>query len=239
MRKRILITGSDGRFAKILKKSFFGKNIYYRNKKQLDILNYNKIEKFLRKYKIKTVIHLAAVSRPMAIHEKKISKSIHVNIIGTANVVMACEKNGIKLIYFSTNYVYPGKKGNYKEIDPLLPINNYAWSKLGGEASVQMYKKSLILRLSMTEYPFIHKKAFSNIKTSFMYQTDVAKILPKLISYNGIINVGGKSQSPYQFAKKNVKSVKKSLFNIKKSRVMMPKNSSINLTKLKKILKQS
>jgi len=239
MRKRILITGSDGRFAKILKKSFFGKNIYYRNKKQLDILNYNKIEKFLRKYKIKTVIHLAAVSRPMVIHEKKISKSIHVNIIGTANVVMACEKNGIKLIYFSTNYVYPGKKGNYKEIDPLLPINNYAWSKLGGEASVQMYKKSLILRLSMTEYPFIHKKAFSNIKTSFMYQTDVAKILPKLISYNGIINIGGKSQSPYQFAKKNVKSVKKSLFNIKKSRVMMPKNSSINLTKLKKILKQS
>ena len=239
MKKRILITGSDGRFAKILKKSFFGKNIYYRNKKQLDILNYNKIEKFLRKHKIKTVIHLAAVSRPMVIHEKKISKSIHVNIIGTANVVMACEKNGIKLIYFSTNYVYPGKKGNYKEIDPLLPINNYAWSKLGGEASVQMYKKSLILRLSMTEYPFIHKKAFSNIKTSFMYQTDVAKILPKLISYNGIINIGGKSQSPYQFAKKNVKSVKKSLFNIKKSRVMMPKNSSINLTKLKKILKQS
>ena len=239
MRKRILITGSDGRFAKILKKSFFGKNIYYRNKKQLDILNYNKIEKFLRKHKIKTVIHLAAVSRPMLIHEKKISKSIHVNIIGTANVVMACEKNGIKLIYFSTNYVYPGKKGNYKEIDPLLPINNYAWSKLGGEASVQMYKKSLILRLSMTEYPFIHKKAFSNIKTSFMYQTDVAKILPKLISYSGIINIGGKSQSPYQFAKKNVKSVKKSLFNIKKSRVMMPKNSSINLTKLKKILKQS
>jgi len=239
MRKRILITGSDGRFAKILKKSFFGKNIYYRNKKQLDILNYNKIEKFLRKHKIKTVIHLAAVSRPMLIHEKKISKSIHVNIIGTANVVMACEKNGIKLIYFSTNYVYPGKKGNYKEIDPLLPINNYAWSKLGGEASVQMYKKSLILRLSMTEYPFIHKKAFSNIKTSFMYQTDVAKILPKLISYSGIINIGGKSQSPYQFAKKNVKSVKKSLFNVKKSRVMMPKNSSINLTKLKKILKQS
>ena len=237
MRKRILITGSDGRFAKILKKSFFGKNIYYRNKKQLDILNYNKIEKFLRKYKIKTVIHLAAVSRPMVIHEKKISKSIHVNIIGTANIVMACEKNGIKLIYFSTNYVYPGKKGNYKETDPLLPINNYAWSKLGGEASVQMYKKSLILRLSMTEYPFIHKKAFSNIKTSFMYQNDVAKILPKLISYNGIINIGGKSQSPYQFAKKNVKGIKKSLFKIKKNRVIMPKNSSINLTKLKKILR--
>jgi len=236
MAKRILITGSDGRFAKILKKSFFGKKIYYRNKKQLNILNYKKIEKFLKKYKIDIVIHLAAISRPMAIHEKKISQSILVNIVGTSNMVMACEKNKAKLIYFSTNYVYPGKKGNYREKDPLLPVNNYAWSKLGGESAVQMYKKSLILRLSMTEYPFIHKKAFSNIKTSFMYQADVAKILPRLIHYNGIINIGGKGQSPYQFAKKDVKNIKKSLFNIKKSKVFMPKNSSMNLTKIKKIL---
>ena len=46
-----------------------------------------------------------------------------VNIIGTANIVRACTKLKIKLIYFSTNYVYPCKKGNYKETDPLMPIN--------------------------------------------------------------------------------------------------------------------
>ena len=63
------------------------------------------------------------------------------------------QKKNIKLIYFSTNYVYPGKRGNYKEEDPLLPVNNYAWSKLGGEAAVQMYSNSLILRVSMTEKP--------------------------------------------------------------------------------------
>ena len=76
----------------------------------------------------------------MKIHEKNITKSISTNIIGTANIVNACNKFKIKLIYFSTNYVYPGIKGNYSENDPLLPINNYAISKLGGECSVQLYK---------------------------------------------------------------------------------------------------
>ena len=91
----------------------------------------------------------------MSVHNKDIKKSIELNIIGTANMVKICEKFKIKLIYFSSSYVYPGKKGDYKENDPVLPINNYAWSKLGGECSVKLYKNSLIVRASMTEKPFI------------------------------------------------------------------------------------
>ena len=87
----------------------------------------------------------------------------------------------IKLIYFSTNYVYPGTKET-TEKDHLLPVNNYAWSKLDGEASVQLYKNSLILRVCMTEKPFVHDKAFANVKTSFMYHDDVSKILFQLLN---------------------------------------------------------
>ena len=64
-------------------------------------------------------------------HDKNIIKSITLNIIGTSNIVIACKNLSVKLIYFSTNYVYPGKLGNYKEDDPVNPINNYALSKLG------------------------------------------------------------------------------------------------------------
>ena len=49
-------------------------------------------------------------------------KSINLNIIGTANIVKICEKLKIKLIYFSSSYVYPGKKGKYKETDKYIPI---------------------------------------------------------------------------------------------------------------------
>ena len=169
-------------------------------------------------------------------HDKQISKSINLNIIGTANIVKVCENLKIKLVYFSTSYVYPGKKGNYKENDPLLPINNYAWSKLGGECAIQMYKNSLILRLCMTERPFVHKAAFYDVKNSFIYHDEVAKIILKLLNEKGILNVGGKSQSIYNFAKIENPKVKK-IFLKKNKKIKMPINSSINIKKMKKILK--
>ena len=110
---------------------------------------------------------MAGLSRPMKQHEEKIYKSIELNIIGTANIVKICSKMGIKVIYLSSGYVYQGKKGNYKETDAILPWNNYGWSKLGGEASVQMYKNSLIIRANISETPFVHNKAFSNVKIRF------------------------------------------------------------------------
>ena len=170
----------------------------------------------------------------MSVHEKNIIKSIDLNIIGTANVTKACAKKNIKLIYLSTNYVYPGTRGNYNESDPLKPINNYAWSKLGGEASVQLYKNSLILRVCMTEKPFVHKKAFMNAKTSFLYQEEVAKIFFKLLNKKGVINIGGKSQFIYDFAKKTNKNIQKAYLH--KNSKNFPINSSINSSKLKSFL---
>ena len=117
----------------------------------------------------------------MSAHNKDIKKSIDLNIIGTANVVKVCEKLNIKLIYFSSSYVYPGKKGGYKENDPVLPINNYAWSKLGGECSVKLYKNSLIVRASMTEKPFVHKAAFSDFFTNFIFHDDIAYKVFKIL----------------------------------------------------------
>ena len=232
--KKILITGGNSRFGKILKKKFNGKNIIYTGKKDLNILSLDSIENSLNKHKPDCLIHLASLSRPMEIHDKNINLSIDLNIIGTANIVKKCAEKKIKLIYFSTAYVYPGTRGQYDENDSVKPINNYAWSKLGGETSVMLYKNSLILRLAMTEYPFVHKKAFSDAKANFMYADEVAEIVPKIINEKGIINIGSlESESIYSFAKKSNKKVKPtSIKNVK----YFPKDSSINVEKLNKIL---
>ena len=236
MSKKIVISGGSGRFGSYLKKIKTKHKLFFPSKRELNILNEKSIYKYLNKKKAQIFIHLAGLSRPMKIHDKEIKKSIDLNIIGTANVTKVCSDLNIKLIYFSTNYVYPGVKGNYSEKNPIMPTNNYAWSKLGGECSAQLYKNSLILRVSMTEKPFVHKKAFTNVKTSFIYHEDVAKILFKILSRKGILNIGGKAQYIFDFAFKENKNIKK-MYLKKNNKTGIPFDSSLNITKLKKIFK--
>jgi len=230
--KRILVTGGEGRFAKVLKNKKSKFKFIFRNKKQLNILSKTSIKNNIKKFKPNYLLHLAGLSRPMKIHEKNLKKSISLNIIGTANIINACVEKNLKIIHFSTSYVYPGKKGKYKETDPLLPWNNYGWSKLGAECAVQMYKNSLILRTCMTEKPFVHKSAFANVKTNFIYHDDFIKIFLKILNKKGIFNIGGKAQTVYQFAKTENKNVKK-IF----SKGELPLKMDMNLKKISKYSK--
>ena len=233
---KIVFIGGSGRFGKIFKDNTKLKNILYPNKKELNILSIVSIQNYFKKHKPKVIIHAAGLSRPMEIHNNEISKSIDKNIIGTCNLVKLCSSYNIKIIYLSTNYVYPGLKGNYKESDPLLPYNNYAWSKLGGECAVQMYKNSLILRICMTEKPFVHKDAFANVKLNFIFHDELAKILIRILNKKGIINVGGPTKTVYNFAKKYNPKVKKKFIK-KNSSSNFPLNPFMNLSKLKKLIK--
>tara|TARA_B000000441_G_C21615564_1_gene274354 strand:+ start:101 stop:316 length:216 start_codon:yes stop_codon:yes gene_type:complete len=68
-----------------------------------------------------------------------------------------------------------------------------------------------------------------------LYQDEVVKILFKLLNKKGIINVGGKAQNIYNFAKKENKNIKKIYQN--KNSIKIPFDSTMNVKKLKKILK--
>ena len=235
-KKKIVVTGGSGRFGQIIKKNSKNSNFlfFFPKKKELNILKINSIKKYLKYKKPKYLLHLAGLSRPMSIHNKDIVQSINKNIIGSANITKVCYELNIKLIYISTCYVYPGKKGNYNEESALFPMNNYAWSKLGGECSVKLYKNSLILRASVTEKPFIHKNAFVDFKTNFIFHEDLIPKIIKLLDCKGVINIGGKSQSVYDFAKKYNPQIKKiSAKNILGQNAQL--NATMNLNKFKKL----
>ncbi len=235
--KKIIMTGGSGRFAKVFKKIKRNVKIYYPTKVQLNIKKLTSIKDYIKKIKPDYLIHCAALSRPMNVHDNNIKESIDTNIVGTSNIVKVCSEENIKLIYFSTNYVYPGVKGNYKENDPILPINKYAISKLGGECAVQMYDNSLILRICMTEKPFIHPMAFKDVETNFMYHHEFAKHLLKLIDHTGIINVGGPKKIIYNFAKETKKDV---IPEFSKNIIgkQFPKKQTMNINKYLKIIKK-
>ena len=87
MNQKILVTGGDGRFSKVLKKENKFLNLIFKSKKELNIMNLKSIENCIKKVKPKIIMHTAGLSRPMNLHKKNISKSIDLNIIGTSNIV--------------------------------------------------------------------------------------------------------------------------------------------------------
>ena len=87
----------------------------------------------------------------------------------------------------------------------------------------------------MNDDNFPHKSAFSDYLTCFMKKTDAARLTLKLLNKKGIINIGGKIQSAYNFAKELNTNVKKIKIN-KKSKNLIGINTSMNTNKLKKII---
>ena len=61
MKKLILVTGGDGRFAKVLSKYNHKLNLYFANKKECNILNNNSINKIIKKIKPKIIFHCAGL----------------------------------------------------------------------------------------------------------------------------------------------------------------------------------
>tara|TARA_B100001115_G_C15481339_1_gene227242 strand:- start:172 stop:435 length:264 start_codon:yes stop_codon:yes gene_type:complete len=87
----------------------------------------------------------------------------------------------------------------------------------------------------MTEKPFVHKSAYANMKANFIFHDEIIPILKKVINKRGILNIGGPSKSVYKFAKVYNPKIKK--IYLKKNDKLMPKNSSMNLNKLKKLIR--
>ena len=237
---KILVTGGNGEFCKHLVEQGKEHSFLTPAKSELDVRSYWGIDQYFYRYHtdFDYVIHAGAITRPMVIHEDNPTLSIKTNIVGTANVVMACEKYNKKIIYISTDYVYEGIDGNYKETDTMKPFTKYGWSKLGGECAVQMYDNHLILRMAMNKKPFPHPKALIDMKKSLMYIEDAAKVTLQLLDETGTINVGGKSQSVYDFVKETNSDIKPiTLSEI--SDVNMATDCSMDTSKMKKLLDDS
>ena len=240
MQNKILLTGGSGKLGRAIINSRLFKNLYAPTSTQLNILNCEKLTNFIKKKKINTIIHCAAMAR-MKECEKKVSKAINVNILGTFNIIKAINKKKIKLIYISTDAVYASTCGNYSEQDPLKPFNVYGWTKLASEFLVKTLDKYLIIRTRFfDENKIFFKYSAKDIYSSSLEVKKLVSIIFKLLKRNtlGIINVGEKKISDYNNYKKyiaNLKSCSKNkIFN--EINFKIGSNSSLNLKNLKNIL---
>jgi len=238
--KKLLITGGLGKLAQQIIKNNNGKyDINAPSKNEMDVSSYESLESWISQDIPDIVLHAAAYTRPMQKHADYPDISIKNNIIGTSNVVLVCIKYNIKLVYISTDYVYPGTSGPYRESDSVKPFTKYGWSKLGGECAVRLYDNSLILRSCVSDYPFPHPKAFIDVTKSMIYNIDASKLILELLEEYGIINVGGKRQTVCDFAKELNPGVGEiSIDDISDTEEPIGKDTSMCIDKMNEILRK-
>jgi dTDP-4-dehydrorhamnose reductase len=236
---RILITGGSGKLGKELKEII--KNGDFPSSEEFNVLNYNGMLSWIENYNksFTTLLHCAAFTSPPLI-DKEPLKALQVNVIGTANIVRLCIEKKIKLIYISTDYVFDGQKGMYKEKDPVNPVNKYAWSKLGGECAVRLYDNSLIIRLSFGPNIFPYEAAFKDQWTSRESVSISAKKIAGLVENDirGIVHIGSKRRTVYEYAKSldPKKEIKK--ISINDVGFTIPTDTSLNTDRYEKIIKR-
>lgn len=198
---------------------------------ELDITDLVSIEQAFESYKPSIVLHLAAATKPPE-HEKHPELGIITNIIGTANIARACLDYGIRLIYTSTDYLYVGK-GPHKENEAVNAPSNFAWSKLGGEASVALVPNHLIVRLSFGPVPFPWEGVYEGQYNSKLYVDEVAPLVLRLAKSDemGIINVGGSRTSLEEYARRTRTDI-----GVISKPDWVPADTSLDVTKMCKVL---
>tara|TARA_X000000950_G_scaffold289097_1_gene409749 strand:+ start:939 stop:1820 length:882 start_codon:yes stop_codon:yes gene_type:complete len=270
--KKILLIGSDGQLGSAIKKYFINnKEFFFINKKTLDVTIKDDLSKVINKIKPDIIINCVAYTNVVN-SEKDLFMAETLNVTYINNLSKICLLRNIKLIHFSSDYVYDGKKNEaYKENDISNPLNNYGLSKLKGDLYIEKTLNNyIIIRCSWlfsgTNDCFL-SKVYKNIANNKDFLVDntsrgnptfvnhLVEVIEILLKYlddkkdiNGVFNFCSNPVTTwYNFAIKfydylklnnyidNNINIEPNNF-IENSKVVRPINSSLDISKINKIL---
>ncbi len=217
---KIWILGSTGmlgsHFERLLKKNeidFMGQN-----SPRIDITDKEALKAFAIQNQITHIINCAAYAQ-VDKAETEYEKALQVNAIGPENLGLISKELGIKIIHFSTDYVFNGESTSpYEENQPCAPINAYGISKWEGEKRLlKQAPNACVIRISwLYGYPgknFVdtmlklmrEKETLRVVSDQFgcpTYCQDVAEATLKLLDHSGIFHFSNSYQTSwYHFAK--------------------------------------
>jgi len=143
---RVLITGASGllgsKIAELAVK--LGYEVYsgyltheptHGTPLKLEVRDIDALRRIFDKVKPEVVIHTAALTD---VDKCEIDKELawNINVEGTRNVAELSKRYEAFLVYVSTDYVFKGDKGMYRETEEANPVNYYGLTKLEGERRV-------------------------------------------------------------------------------------------------------
>lgn len=148
---KILVTGYAGQLGYDVVKELNRRNIECigTTRDTFDLTDADRVKALITQYHPEGVIHCAAYTAvDKAEDEPEICQAV--NAAGTENIAKACAQINAKLLYISTDYVFPGTGEQYYEVnDRTAPLSVYGKTKLAGENAVKaIIDKHFIVRVS-------------------------------------------------------------------------------------------
>ena len=234
---KILILGSNGLVGNTISRYFFEKEncqtiAILRDHSKLklfnkkfhqnflvieNILNYEKTKKIIKSVKPDILINcLGITNKEITINPKQIEKFIIINSLFPHWLQRLCSNIGARLIHFSTDCIFSGKKGFYSEKDIPDPPDIYGRSKLLGELN---YENTLTIRKSVIGHELETKKGllewflaqnnyvqgYKNVIFSGITVLELARLIDIYIiprsDLKGILNISGQSISKFDLLK--------------------------------------
>jgi len=160
----------------------------------------------------------------------------HLNCRFVSNLVDYCNRQNIKLVHISTDYVYTGSVENATEEDVPVHCNNwYGYTKLIGDGLVQLQSNNyLVIRCTHKPNPFPYDSAWINQIGNFDYVTVISNLIVNMVNneQTGVINVGSEVKTMHELAKYTKPFVGKSF-----APAHVPHDTSMNITKMKNTIK--
>ncbi len=214
----------------------------------VDVNNLNLISKIINKFKPNVVINCVGVVKQKIKSKNEENKVFYLNSVFPHELYKITSLNKSRLIHFSTDCVFNGKKGNYKETDKVNAKDLYGISKIYGELHLP---NSLTLRTSIIGHEINEKKGLlewflSKKKTcdgydkSFFsgFPTDeIFRILKKIIKEKklcGVYHLSSSRISKYKLLKTIAKIYKKKISIKINNKYKIDR--SLNSKKLKNII---
>jgi dTDP-4-dehydrorhamnose reductase len=230
--KKLLLTGGSGRLGSELKTLLDG--VIAPFSKDLDVTSPESLEQAIHHYHPTLIIHAAAYTNVSGAESEKL-KCWHVNVGGTRNLVRAAITHDIPLLHISTDYVFYGDKGMYKEDDALGPVRNYyALSKLVAEEIVRLAPKHLVIRTSFRPREWPYPTAFDDIYTSQDYVDIIAPEIALAIQHfdhipHDTLHIATERKSVYDLARRRKPDVQRG--SKTNANVSLPDDISLDISR--------
>lgn len=191
----------------------------------VDITDEKKTKEIFEKLQPDVTVHLAAIVSVVDA-ERDRNRTVKVNIEGT-RIVASCSSH---IIYMSSDYVFDGERGMYKEEDIPNPRTFIGITKWMGEFNSFYAPRVTIIRTSFKPEPFKHNQAPSDMFTSADYISVIAPMIAKAVKnayiLPKILHIGTERKSVYDLAIRTKPDIKK--ISLKDIPYSLPKDCSLD-----------